>query len=729
MVFMRQRPGILPLSCVFVKALLRPVLRPQVRQLCEPRRFRSTLGVRATTAREPVPGPVIEPVETQGIVLRDYQEACIQAVLEYLQNGHRRLGISLATGAGKTVRITFKRKDSLLTACKVIFTQLISRIPPRSEGGDKTLILVHRRELVEQAARHCRLAYPDKSVEIEMANNVATSTADIIIASVQTLVRGGRINRFAPNMFKLVLVDEAHHIVAKTYREVLEHFGLNEATSDSPVLVGVSATFSRSDGLKLGAAIDHIVYHKDYVDMIDDKWLANAMFTTVRSGADLSKVKKDTFGDFALGSLSEAVNTTASNTVTVRAWMGNAQDRKSTLVFCVDIAHTQALTNTFREYGIDARYVTSNTPRDVRSEQLQAFKDQEFPVLLNCGLFTEGTDIPNIDCVLLARPTKSRNLLIQMIGRGLRLFPGKENCHIIDMVASLETGVLSTPTLFGLHPDEVLHKATSTQMREEGEAKEEDSIKEMPPEEITNAAVNDDIKVKFTHYDTISDLIGDMRTGDRHIRTLSHYAWVRTGDEDDRYVLSDATGWLTIRKGSEDTDTDTDTSTYTDTSDTPTDHTNIYTVTHVRKIQPRSDHEGDDDDPITARRKEKPIFTRPRLIAKAPNLETAVRAADTYAPTVLREQYISLRQGWRQASASNAQLAMLNRAQLKRRGKLKITDVTRGQAADMITKLKFGGKTRFADMKKKRAKMEGVRAEMEKTRKMGITGVKVGRVT
>lgn len=587
---------------------------------------------------------------------------------------------------------------------------------------------MHRRELVEQAARHCRLAYPDKRVEIEMANSVATSTADIVIASVQTLVRGDRLNRFAPNMFKLVLVDEAHHIVARSYREVLEHFGLNEATPDSPVLVGVSATFSRSDGLKLGAAIDHIVYHKDYVDMIDDKWLANAIFTTVRSGADLSKVKRDTFGDFALGSLSEAVNTAASNTITVRAWMANAQDRQSTLVFCVDIAHTQALTNTFREYGIDARYVTSNTPRDVRSEQLQAFKDQEFPVLLNCGLFTEGTDIPNVDCVLLARPTKSRNLLIQMIGRGLRLFPGKENCHIIDMVATLETGVLSTPTLFGLHPDEVVNKATSKEMRER--TKEEESKEPPPEQEMSNTALNDEIKVNFTHYDTISDLIGDMRTGDRHIRTLSHYAWVRTGSEDDRYVLSDATGWLTIRRGSgTDPDPDIDTSTYTDTSDTPSDHRNIYTVTHVRRIQhARSNHADDDDDPITAR-KEKPIYTRPRVIAKAPDLETAVRAADTFAPTVLREQYISLRQGWRLSSASAAQLAMLNRAQLKRKGKLKDGDLTRGQAADMITKLKFGGKTRFKDMRKKREKVQGVRAEMERTRRMGVTGVRVGRVT
>ena len=117
MVFMRQRPGVLPLSCLFATTLFKPVQWPRVQQLYQTRCFRSTLGTRATTAREPAAGPVIEPVEAQGIVLRDYQEASIQAVLDYLQNGHRRLGISLATGAGKTVRIAFRGKERLITDC------------------------------------------------------------------------------------------------------------------------------------------------------------------------------------------------------------------------------------------------------------------------------------------------------------------------------------------------------------------------------------------------------------------------------------------------------------------------------------------------------------------------------------------------------------------------------------------------------------------------------------
>ena len=192
--------------------------------------------------------------------------------------------------------------------------------------------------------------------------------------------------------------------------------------------------------------------------MIEEKWLSNAVFTTVQSQANLSKVRQGASGDFTVGDLSRAVNTDGTNELTVRAWLARAQGRKSTLVFCADVAHVIGLTNMFRKHGVDARFITGNTAKTDRSERLHDFKNRKFPVLLNCGVFTEGTDIPNIDCVLLARPTRSRNLLVQMVGRGMRLYPGKGNCHIVDMVASLETGIVTTPTLFGLDTSELVQE-------------------------------------------------------------------------------------------------------------------------------------------------------------------------------------------------------------------------------------------------------------------------------
>ena len=153
---------------------------------------------------------------------------------------------------------------STLTYFQVIFTRLIDRVAPPTENATQTLILVHRRELVDQAASHCAHAYPGKSIEIEMGSFHASGSADITVASVKSLNSGDRIVKFNPDGFKLVLVDEAHHIVAPSYMEVLRHFklvdgGLNE---HSPALVGVSATLSRFDGVRLSDAIDHIVYHK-----------------------------------------------------------------------------------------------------------------------------------------------------------------------------------------------------------------------------------------------------------------------------------------------------------------------------------------------------------------------------------------------------------------------------------------------------------------------------------
>ncbi|KAE8150199.1 P-loop containing nucleoside triphosphate hydrolase protein [Aspergillus avenaceus] len=544
--------------------------------------------------------------------------------------------------------------------------------------NDKTLIIVHRRELVEQAARHCRLAYPDRNVDIEMGNSKASPSADIVIASIRSLTSGDRIDKFDPKQFKLVLVDEAHHIVAPSYREALAHFSLKEPSSDSPVLVGVSATLSRADGLKLGAAIDQIVYHKDYMDMIDEKWLANAVFTTVQSEANLSRVKKDKFGDFAIGSLSKAVNTERTNDITVRAWLANASECKSTLVFCVDIEHTVQLTEAFRAAGVDARYLTGKTSKDVRDEQLRCFRNQEYPVLLNCGLFTEGTDIPNIDCVLLARPTRSRNLLIQMIGRGLRLHPGKKDCHIIDMVATLGTGVLSTPTLFGLHPDEILDKANGKDLKDkEYEPRSPDAEEPETPDPDTL----DDINLTFTKYDTIYDLIVDMKS-EKHIRSLSHYVWVRIAQ--DKYILSDASGWITIEKNS-----------------LPDDSSLSWTVHYVTKFtSPVADTVN---------------YTRPRLIATGPDLESVVHAADTFAGSKFEERYISALQPWRRRPATPAQVTFLNKAKLRQEA-IRPEHLTRGQATDLITKLRFGGKKRFEKNVERRRKEANRAREVERLR-------------
>ncbi|EHL02943.1 P-loop containing nucleoside triphosphate hydrolase [Glarea lozoyensis ATCC 20868] len=616
--------------------------------------------VRYATTVAPIPPAPLK------IRLRQYQEECIQAVLASIEEGRKRLGVSLATGSGKTV----------------IFTQLIDRVKRRNKDADQTLILAHRSELVEQAARHCMNAYPSKRVEIEMAANKASGYADITVASIQSLMSGDRITKFNPHRFKLILVDEAHHIVAPNYMRALQYFGLDKAhPENSPALVGVSATMSRFDGLKLGTAIDQIVYHKDYIDMIEEKWLSNVVFTTVHTKVDLSSVKNGANGDFQPKELSDKVNIDSVNDITVKSWLAKSQGRKSTLVFCCDLAHVDGLTNEFRKHGIDAQFVTGNTPKPERSARLDAFKRGEFPVLVNCGVFTEGTDIPNIDCVLMARPTKSRNLLVQMIGRGMRLHPGKENCHIIDMVASLSTGIISTPTLFGLDPKEIVEEASPSDMHKlqqrmkeetDGENSGEPTKSKQPARNISNT-------VTFTDYDSIYDLIGDT-SGDRHIRQMSSFAWVSVTP--DKFILTNSNGSYLRLERDRDVATDEDMFLVTETAAIPS----AFTVNSP--------------------------FRKPREIVRAATIEAAVRAADTYATKKYPLPVILRRAQWRTRPATEGQIAFLNKIR-PQNAQLTVSELTKGAAGDMITKLKHGARGRFADLAAARKKQSRAKEKLE----------------
>ncbi|KAI8961666.1 P-loop containing nucleoside triphosphate hydrolase protein [Daldinia sp. FL1419] len=605
-------------------------------------KFSTSLVARATETPNPI----------QGIRLRDYQEECIQSVLDSIENGHKRLGISLATGSGKTV----------------IFTQLIDRIKHKKNQASQTLILAHRRELVEQAARHCSSAYPHKQIEIEMGNIRATGTADITIASIQSINSGDRIEKYDPRRFKLVLVDEAHHIVAPGYLRTLEHFGLDEKRDDSPTLVGVSATLSRADGLRLGAAIDEIVYHKDYVDMIGDKWLSDVIFTTVESTADVSTVGTGNNGDFQTRELSRVVNTKQVNEITVRSWFAKASERKSTLVFCVDISHIKGLTETFRRFGVDARFVTGETPKVERSETLDAFRRKEFPVLVNCGVFTEGTDIPNIDCVILARPTRSRNLLVQMIGRGMRLHPDKTNCHIIDMVSSLSIGIVTTPTLFGLDPSELLERATVSDIQSLKSSRE-------PEDVIIKRNIN------FVEYDSVFDLISDT-SAERHIWAISPNSWVQVGPG--KWILSGPQKtYIRLEKG-----------------DPAAEKEDKFVAWEIRSLP-----EGLSKSP----------YAPPRKLLTASTFADAVHGCDKYASENYPRALITRNQRWRNDPPTDGQLKFLN----KLRGendKLKETDITKGKATDMITKLRHGARGQYAALDADRRRKEK-REALEQKRK------------
>jgi ATP-dependent helicase IRC3 len=394
--------------------------------------------------------------------------------------------------------------------------------------------------------------------------------------------------------------------------------------------------------------------------MIEENWLSDVVFTTVEMKADLTKVAAGATGDFQTSALSKVINTEETNELLVQTWTTKARGRNSTLIFCVDLSHVSSLTAKFRAYGIDAQFVTGDTPGKIRSARIDAFRNGEFPVLLNCGVFTEGTDIPNIDCVLLARPTKSRNLLVQMIGRGMRLHKGKDNCHIIDMVAALSSGVVSTPTLFGLDPAEIVENADTRSMAALKEKKEVERKREEEAAELTARAVPARLPgtITFTDYDSVHDLIADT-SSDQFIRNLSPYAWVGVGGG--KFVLTTNSGNYLIIEPPETED-------------------GSFKARYYWRLP--------------ADKKVKSPYGTPRLVAESESFDHIVHAADTYASEAFEHMWIAKNQPWRRSRASEAQVNFLNKSRPKE-DQLKTEDLSKGKAGDMITRLKHGLKGRF----------------------------------
>lgn len=336
------------------------------------------------------------------ITLRPYQQECIDAIPEH--GSHL---IQMATGLGKTV--TF------------------SRIP----RNGRMLILSHREELVKQP-----LKYFDCATGIEMAGNSAPRNAEVVSASVQSIVR--RLDKYDPDDFDIIVTDEAHHAAARTYRKVYDYF--------HPRLhLGFTATPNRGDKVRLDGVFDDIIFARDLRFGIQNGYLSDIMCRRVHIGYDLTGVRTRN-GDFAPGELEQAMDGTADAIAETYRELATG----ATLIFAVSVKHANDIASKIPE----AVVVTGETKN--RAEIVQRFTDGEIPCLINCMVFTEGTDIPRVETVIIARPTQSESLYAQMVGRGLRLYPGKERLNLIDCVGvSSKASLCTAPSLLGIDMDTV----------------------------------------------------------------------------------------------------------------------------------------------------------------------------------------------------------------------------------------------------------------------------------
>ncbi|KAG0297233.1 hypothetical protein BGZ98_000660, partial [Dissophora globulifera] len=397
---------------------------------------------------------------------------------------------------------------------QVIFTHMIQNVPSPFPGATKTLVLAHRQELLDQTEAHILRTGTGLTVTIDQGVRNADMDADVIVASVQSLGRLGsaRLPRYNPKEFKCIIIDEAHHAAAESYMRILQHFGANKPNTHIFVY-GCSATVRRHDGIKLEGVFDYISYQRDFLTMIEEKWLCPLRIIGVETSTDLRGVTTQA-GDFALKELSLRVNIKDRNDAVVREYKRHCVGRKATVVFAVNIEHLEELTEAFRKEGFDARGLSSKTSNAERVQLLEDFRDGQFPIIVNCGILTEGTDVPTIDSVIMARPTKSNVLFQQMMGRGMRLSPGKEDCLVLDFVDIVkDDGMVTVPTLLGLDPRAAVNKTKTIRGHQDVE------MLVSNPEGLSPDQLLDDTK------GIPLSILGESRNG-----------WIRTGA--DSYMLN-----------------------------------------------------------------------------------------------------------------------------------------------------------------------------------------------
>jgi ATP-dependent helicase IRC3 len=386
---------------------------------------------------------------------RPYQTEAEQATLSEYDKGVRRMMHVMATGTGKTV----------------VFSKLYEALKSRLPG--QMLVVAHTDELIHQNADAMLEWNPSLSVGIEMGTTICDPALDDVIStSVQTLGRLGtkRIDKFNWDKVDKIVIDEAHHSVTDGYRRILAAAGsLKEGTHK--LLLGVTATPNRPDGEPLSDLFEKVAYVYSIRQAIKDQWLVPIRGYRATTDTKLDAVSKSD-GDFVKSELSAAVNTEKRNNKIVDVWLSHGEARR-TLCFTVDIEHAKAQAQAFRDRGIEAEAVWGEDPH--RKMKLEAFRAGTIRVLCNCNVLVEGFNDPGIECVLLARPTTSGVLFTQMVGRGTRLFPGKLDLIVIDVVDGTSKHTLLTlPTLMGMQACLDLRGRSLLEVVEELEALKEE---------------------------------------------------------------------------------------------------------------------------------------------------------------------------------------------------------------------------------------------------------------
>jgi superfamily II DNA or RNA helicase len=376
-------------------------------------------------------------VQTMTMELRPYQLEARNAIHEEWRKGNKRTLLVLPTGCGKTI----------------VFSKVIEDCV---KEGERVLVLAHRTELLDQAADKL-----EKSTGLKCAVEKAEQTSigsfyRVVVGSVQTMMRDSRLKQFSPSHFQTVIVDEAHHAVSDSYQKVLNHFSLAN-------VLGVTATPDRGDMRNIGSFFDTLAYEYKLPMAIKQGYLSPIKALTIPLKLDLTNVRIQS-GDFAASDLDTALDPYLER---IAHEMWEVAKHRKIVVFLPLIATSQRFADLLNRIGFKAAEVNGESYD--RKEIIRDFEQGRYNVLCNSMLLTEGWDCPSVDCIVVLRPTESRSLYSQMIGRGTRLYEGKQELLVLDFLWHTERHALSHPAHLIAESDEIA-EAMTKRIEEAGEA-------------------------------------------------------------------------------------------------------------------------------------------------------------------------------------------------------------------------------------------------------------------
>jgi superfamily II DNA or RNA helicase len=374
--------------------------------------YDATEFARRTEALEAPDVMLLSPIELE---LRPFQEALLEHVVLARHQGHHRNLLVAATGTGKTV------------IAAVDYARLRTEL-----GRSRLLFIAHREEILDQSRATFRYALRDGAFGEKWVGGQRPSRFEHVFASIQSL-HSADVRNIDPAHFDIVVVDEFHHAAAPSYKALLEHL--------KPVeLLGLTATPERSDGLDVLRHFDgRIAAELRLWDAIDQEYLAPFAYFGVHDGLDLSRVpwrRGQGYDVAALENVFTADHAWARLVVEeVRRKIVDPSQMRA-LGYCVSVRHAHFMAQRFSELGLPAVALSAASRREERSAALHDLAAGNVCVVFTVDLFNEGIDIPNVDTLLLLRPTDSPTLFLQQLGRGLRKTVGKSVCTVLDFVGT-----------------------------------------------------------------------------------------------------------------------------------------------------------------------------------------------------------------------------------------------------------------------------------------------------